>query len=113
MILRLLSQLNLSADLFERGSRASCKIRGINFKEDPRKRGWRRVVPSPNPVDILNKKVIRDLVKRGNIVIAAGGGGVPVYRDEKKSLVGVEAVIDKDLASALLAIEIGADAFSF
>ena len=84
---------------------------GLIFKEDPRKRGWRRVVPSPDPIDILNKKVIRDLVKRGNIVIAAGGGGVPVYRDEKKSLVGVEAVIDKDLASALLAIEIGADAF--
>jgi len=84
---------------------------GLIFKEDPRKRGWRRVVPSPDPVDILNKKVIRDLVKRGNIVIAAGGGGVPVYRDQKKNLVGVEAVIDKDLASALLAIEIGADAF--
>jgi carbamate kinase len=84
---------------------------GLIFREDPRKRGWRRVVPSPNPVDILNKKVIRDLVKRGNVVIAAGGGGVPVYRDEKKNLVGVEAVIDKDLASALLAREIGADAF--
>ncbi|OGU65703.1 MAG: carbamate kinase [Ignavibacteria bacterium RBG_16_36_9] len=85
--------------------------RGYIFKEDPRKRGWRRVVPSPDPVDILNKKVIRDLVKRGNIVIAAGGGGVPVYRDEKKNLVGVEAVIDKDLASSLLAMEIGAEAF--
>jgi carbamate kinase len=87
------------------------KAGGLTFKEDPRKRGWRRVVPSPNPVDILNKKVIRDLVKRGNIVIAAGGGGVPVYRDEKKYLVGVEAVIDKDLASSLLATEINADAF--
>jgi len=84
---------------------------GLIFKEDSRKRGWRRVVPSPDPVDIFNKKVIRDLVKRGNIVIAAGGGGVPVYRDEKKNLVGVEAVIDKDLASSLLAKEIGAEAF--
>jgi carbamate kinase len=84
---------------------------GLIFKEDPRKRGWRRVVPSPDPVDILNKKVIRDLAKRGNIVIAAGGGGVPVYRNEKKNLVGVEAVIDKDLASSLLAAEIGAEAF--
>ena len=84
---------------------------GLIFKEDPRKRGWRRVVPSPVPVDILNRKIIRDLVKRGNIVIAAGGGGVPVYRDEKKNLVGVEAVIDKDLASSLLATEIEADAF--
>ncbi len=79
---------------------------GLIFKEDPRKRGWRRVVPSPEPMDILNKKVIRDLVKRGNIVVAAGGGGVPVYMDEKKNLVGVEAVIDKDLASSLLATEI-------
>ena len=87
------------------------KSGGFIFKEDPRKRGWRRVVPSPEPVDILNKKIIRDLVKRGNIVIAAGGGGVPVYRDEKKNLVGVEAVIDKDLASSLLATEINADAF--
>ncbi|MBE0570739.1 MAG: carbamate kinase [Ignavibacteriaceae bacterium] len=84
---------------------------GLIFKEDPRKRGWRRVVPSPEPMDILNKKVIRDLVKRGNIVIAAGGGGVPVYMDEKKNLVGVEAVIDKDLASSLLATEIEANAF--
>jgi carbamate kinase len=84
---------------------------GFLFKEDSRKRGWRRVVPSPEPIDILNKKVIRDLVKRKNIVIAAGGGGVPVYRDEKKNLVGVEAVIDKDLASSLLAKEIGAEAF--
>ncbi|HSW55975.1 MAG TPA: carbamate kinase, partial [Ignavibacteriaceae bacterium] len=84
---------------------------GLIFKEDPRKRGWRRVVPSPDPKDILNKKIIRDLVKRGNIVIAAGGGGVPVYRDENKNLVGVEAVIDKDLASSLLATEIEADAF--
>jgi carbamate kinase len=87
------------------------KSGGFIFKEDPRKRGWRRVVPSPDPKDIFNKKVIRDLVKRGNIVIAAGGGGVPVYFDEKKNLVGVEAVIDKDLASSLLATEINADAF--
>jgi len=84
---------------------------GLIFKEDPRKRGWRRVVPSPDPIEIINKKIIRDLVKRGNIVIAAGGGGVPVYRNDKKNLVGVEAVIDKDLASSLLASEINADAF--
>ena len=84
---------------------------GLIFKEDPRKRGWRRVVPSPMPVDILNRKIIRDLVKRGNIVIAAGGGGVPVYMDEKRNLIGVEAVIDKDLASSLLAAEIEAEAF--
>ncbi len=81
------------------------------FKEDPGKRGWRRVVPSPQPQEILNHKIIKDLSKKGNIVIAAGGGGVPVYRDKNKYLQGVEAVIDKDLASALLAREIGAEAF--
>lgn len=87
------------------------RVNKFIFKEDPRKRGWRRVVPSPQPVDILNKKVIKDLVKKGNIVIATGGGGVPVYLDEQKNLSGVEAVIDKDLASSLLATEIGADEF--
>ncbi len=81
------------------------------IKEDPRKRGWRRVVASPRPLEIVNKKLIKDLVKKGSIVIAAGGGGVPVYRDKKKQLQGIEAVIDKDLASSLLANEIGADAF--
>ena len=84
---------------------------GLLFTEDPGKRGWRRVVPSPDPIEIINKKIIRDLVRRGNIVIAAGGGGVPVIRDEKKNLLGVEAVIDKDLASSLLAKEIGAEVF--
>jgi len=87
------------------------KSKDLVFKEDPAKRGWRRVVPSPQPKEIINKKIIRDLVKRGNIVIALGGGGVPVYRDENKHLNGVEAVIDKDLASSLLAMDIGADAF--
>ncbi len=81
------------------------------IKEDPRKRGWRRVVASPKPLEIVNKKIIKDLVKKGSIVIAAGGGGVPVYRDKNKKLHGVEAVIDKDLASSLLANEIGADEF--
>ena len=81
------------------------------FKEDPRKRGWRRVVPSPKPMEIMNRRIVKDLVKRGNIIIAAGGGGVPVYRDENNYLQGIEAVIDKDLASALLASQIGADAF--
>ena len=87
------------------------RVNNFVFKEDPRKRGWRRVVPSPQPIDILNKKVIKDLVSKGNLVIASGGGGVPVYRGEDKKLYGVEAVIDKDHASALLAQEIGAEAF--
>ncbi len=81
------------------------------FKEDPRKRGWRRIVASPQPLDILNKKIIKDLVSKGNIVIAAGGGGVPVYLDQNKNLQGIEAVIDKDSASSLLATEIGAESF--
>lgn len=87
------------------------KTNNFVFKEDARKRGWRRVVASPEPKDILNKKVIKELVRKGNIVIAAGGGGVPVYQDKNKMLHGIEAVIDKDLASALLANEIEADEF--
>ncbi len=81
------------------------------FKEDSRKRGWRRIVASPQPLDIVNKKIIKDLVSKGNIVIAAGGGGVPVYLDQNKNLQGIEAVIDKDSASSLLATEIGAESF--
>ena len=81
------------------------------FKEDPRKRGWRRIVASPKPLDVLGKKIIKDLVSKGNIVIAAGGGGVPVYLDQNKNLQGIEAVIDKDSASSLLATEINAESF--
>ncbi len=73
--------------------------------------GYRRVVPSPLPVSIMNDKIIKDLAVNGNIVIAAGGGGVPVYLDEKNDVRPAEAVIDKDLASSLLASQIGADEF--
>ena len=86
------------------------KVNNWIFKEDSRKRGWRRVVASPKPLEVLNKKIIKELALNGNIVIAAGGGGVPVYRNNNK-LYGVDAVIDKDLASALLAKEINADSF--
>ena len=79
------------------------------FKEDARKRGWRRVVASPKPKDVMNSEVIKRLSDDGTIVIAAGGGGVPVYRHENNYLEAIEAVIDKDLASALLARQIGAD----
>jgi len=72
-------------------------------------RGWRRVVPSPIPVRIIESKVIKHLVKEDYVVIAAGGGGIPVVADENGILRGVAAVIDKDLASAVLAREIGAD----
>ena len=87
------------------------KVNNFIFKEDPGKRGWRRVVPSPKPIDIMNKKIIKELAKNGNIVIAGGGGGIPVYKDKSNLLHGVEGVIDKDLASALLARQIGANAF--
>lgn len=80
------------------------------FKEDPRKRGWRRVVASPKPVEIVNKDIIKELVKKGNIIIAAGGGGIPVIKDGS-IYQGIDAVIDKDLAASLMANEIGADEF--
>lgn len=79
------------------------------FKEDPRKRGWRRVVASPDPIEIINKDIIKEIASEGNIVITAGGGGIPVYLDENKHYKGIEAVIDKDMASSLLAVEVGAD----
>lgn len=71
---------------------------------------WRRVVPSPTPIEIPDMRVIRMLLDQGVIVICAGGGGIPVIRRPDGSLIGVEAVIDKDAASALLAADIGADA---
>ncbi len=74
-------------------------------------RGFRRVVPSPIPREIIELDVIRLLVERGYIVVAAGGGGIPVIRNEQGELEGVEAVIDKDLGSSLLARNVGADTF--
>lgn len=80
------------------------------FREDARKRGWRRVVPSPKPLKVMNQKIIKELVANGHIVIAAGGGGIPIYKHKDKYLEAIEAVIDKDRASSLLAREIKADA---
>lgn len=86
--------------------------KGWIFREEVKNAdGFRRVVPSPVPKDIMNQEIIRDLARQGNIVIAAGGGGVPVYIDERNDVRPAEAVIDKDLASALLASLIGADEF--
>jgi len=72
-------------------------------------RGWRRVVPSPKPRKIIEADVIKHLIANEYLVIAAGGGGIPVIQDERGDLQGTAAVIDKDLASAVLAREIGAD----
>ena len=82
------------------------------FKKETKhgKTGWRRVVPSPIPVDIISKKIIKVLADSGAVVIAVGGGGVPVTI-KGDTMYGSEAVIDKDLSSALLAKQIGADQF--
>ncbi|NIM91223.1 MAG: carbamate kinase [Candidatus Aminicenantes bacterium] len=74
-------------------------------------RGYRRVVPSPKPIDVVPKYVIRDLVQSGKIVITAGGGGIPVIINTNGLFQGVEAVIDKDYAASLIAQEAKADLF--
>jgi len=74
-------------------------------------RGWRKVVPSPKPIDVVAKWVVRDLVHAGRVVIAAGGGGIPVILNSRGLYEGVEAVIDKDYAASLIARETGVDLF--
>jgi carbamate kinase len=81
--------------------------RGWNVVSDAG-RGWRRVVASPQPVEIVELESIRALLDAGDVVVAAGGGGIPVVRREDR-LKGIDAVIDKDRASALLAIAVGAE----
>jgi carbamate kinase len=119
----LLTQIEV--DPFDPAFRQPSKPIGPIYREDEARRlasarGWsiaadgehyRRVVPSPRPKRILELRVIELLVARGVIVICAGGGGIPTVRRPDGSLVGVEAVIDKDLASSLLARELEADAF--
>ena len=83
---------------------------GAVYKEDPKGRGWRKVVPSPVPVDIRNVDLVGRLAREGYIVVTVGGGGIPVVSDHG-ALKGVEAVIDKDLASALCAVKTGAQEF--
>ena len=86
------------------------RLLGWQIVEDAA-RGYRRVVPSPEPVNIVEVKVIRDLVNDGVLVIACGGGGIPVIQSNG-SLQGIEAVIDKDRASALLASQLGVELFA-
>ena len=83
---------------------------GCVYKEDPKGRGWRKVVASPVPVGIENVDLVGRLAAEGYIVVTVGGGGIPVVR-EGGVLRGVEAVIDKDLASALCAVKTGAQEF--
>lgn len=77
--------------------------------EDRGERGWRRVVASPEPLEVIDAAAVTALVEAGFVVIAAGGGGIPVVREPDGRLRGVEAVIDKDLAAAVLARTVGAD----
>ena len=80
--------------------------RGYTMKADPHG-GWRRVVPSPSPYSIVETPIVERLIADGAIVIAAGGGGIPVIEDGPR-LIGTEGVVDKDLAAAILAHEVGA-----
>jgi carbamate kinase len=85
------------------------KQTGSVFREDAAGRGWRKVVASPTPLVIFNRMSIERIVREGNIVIAVGGGGIPCFYVDENKLQGIDAVIDKDLASALLASQIRAD----
>ena len=84
--------------------------KGFTMAEDSG-RGWRRLVPSPRPVKIIESGLIKRLASAGVVVIAAGGGGIPVTENPDKSISGIDAVIDKDLATALLAKELEAKVF--
>ena len=94
----------------EEADRMSKESKSV-FIEDPRGRGYRKVVASPTPLVIINKKTIESIARSGQIAIAVGGGGIPVFYIEPNKLQGIDAVIDKDLASALLASQINADKF--
>ena len=83
---------------------------GAIYREDPKGNGWRKVVASPKPLKINNIEIVKQLATEGHIVVTVGGGGIPVV-EKDGLLTGVEAVIDKDLASALCATQIGASAF--
>ena len=98
----------IGAFLDEATARRRQKELGWTLMEDAG-RGWRRTVASPQPLEIIERDVIANLLSQGCVVIACGGGGIPVLVDDQHQITGVEAVIDKDLASALLAEQLGAD----
>ncbi|WP_020146449.1 carbamate kinase [Thioalkalivibrio sp. ALJ15] len=91
----------------ESRARALAEARGWDIARDGD--GWRRVVASPEPQKVLGVEAVRTLVDGGSLAICAGGGGVPVARDAEGRLYGIEAVVDKDLTAARLAVELGAD----
>ena len=97
----------VGAFMDEETAKAKAAEMGITVKEDAG-RGWRQVVPSPKPVDVVEKDMVNTLVDSGYVVITVGGGGIPVVKKDGR-LVGTPAVIDKDFASAKLAELIGAD----
>jgi carbamate kinase len=82
-----------------------------SYAKDPKGKGWRKIVASPRPVEINNADVVEQLAREGKIVVTVGGGGIPVFYVEPNKLQGIDAVIDKDLASSMLAITIKADEF--
>ncbi|MBO7227702.1 MAG: carbamate kinase [Bacteroidales bacterium] len=90
---------------------AFAKENGSVYREDPKGNGWRKVVASPKPIEINNVGIVKQLSEKGTVVVTVGGGGIPVIKENNGGIKGVEAVIDKDLASALTAIQIGADEF--
>ena len=98
----------IGSHMTEETAQRLARRQGWIVKEDAG-RGWRRVVPSPQPKTIIELAAINLLARSGFVVIACGGGGIPVVQDEEGNLIGVEAVIDKDLASSLLARGIEAD----
>jgi carbamate kinase len=83
---------------------------GAVYRADPKGIGWRKVVASPKPLQIINIEIVAELIDKGYIVVTVGGGGIPVIKKEN-CYYGVEAVIDKDLASALTAVQVGAEEF--
>ncbi|MEA3283949.1 MAG: carbamate kinase [Synergistota bacterium] len=94
----------------EATAKARIESSGESWIEDAG-RGWRRVVPSPKPINIVERKAVRELADNGYVVVASGGGGIPVVKSSDGSYGGVEAVIDKDLAGELLAQQVEADLF--
>jgi len=77
--------------------------------EDPEGRGWRRMVPSPTPIKVIQRQMIRDAARSGHIVVACGGGGIPISTDADGKYTGIEAVVDKDLTSAVMGANVGAE----